>query len=118
MKRLSLFMSITFAVLLMACSSSSDDDMTPTPDPNAKVTYNGNIKSLISSNCGSCHGSTPSNGAPSSAAFDTYAKVKAAANNIITRTNSAANPMPASGLMSTANRNLIKKWKSDGLLEN
>ena len=109
-------MSIAFAVLLIACSKSSDDEMTPTPNPNAKVTYNGNIKNLISSNCGSCHGSPTANGAPVS--FTTFTQTKDAIDKIITRTNSASNPMPASGLMSTANRDLIKKWKEDGLLEN
>ncbi len=116
MKKLSLFMLIAFAISLIACSKSSDDEMTPTPDPNAKVTYDGNIKAILSGNCLGCHGATPSNGAPTS--YDTYTKAKAAIDKIITRTNSASNPMPVSGLMSVANRELIKKWKTDGLLEN
>ncbi len=110
---------LAISILLFSCSSG-DDDSTTDIDPNSsgKVTYNGNIKVIISGNCANCHGSTPANGAPSSASFNTYAKVKAAVDKIITRTNDTSNPMPVNGLMSQTNRDLIKKWKADGLLEN
>ena len=119
MKKLPLIMLVLLTISLIACSSDSNDESPiPTPNPSAKVTYNGNIKAIINGNCANCHGSTPANGAPSSASFDAYTKVKAVADKIITRTNDTSSPMPTSGLMSQTNRNLIKKWKADGLLEN
>ncbi|MFD0836040.1 cytochrome c [Mariniflexile aquimaris] len=113
-------------ILLFNCSSGSDDDTSPTPTPNpnpnpnpsGKVTYNGNVKSIMSSFCISCHGNPPTNGAPMS--LTTYSQVKNAVESrgLINRINNANNPMPTGGLMSQANRDLIQKWLDDGLLEN
>lgn len=108
--------------LLFSCSSDSSDDLTPTPDPDpdpsVKITYNGDIKSIMTGNCTSCHGTTLSNGAPM--ALTTYAQVVNAVQNrgLVARINSTANPMPVSGLMSQTNRNLVQQWIDDGLLEN
>ena len=104
--------------LIFACSSGGDDPASPNPDPNptAKITYNANVKSIIDGNCISCHGSPTSNGAPMS--LTTYTQVKNNINAIITRINSSTNPMPQSGLMPQASRDLIQQWKDDGLLEN
>lgn len=108
-------------VMLYNCSSS-DDETTPTPTPNpnptGKITYNGNIKSIMSSFCTSCHGSPTTNGAPMS--LTTYSQVKSAVENrgLVNRINSTTNPMPQSGLMSQSNRDLIQQWIDDGLLEN
>jgi len=107
--------------LLSNCSSSSDDEsMTPQPDPDPteKVTYTADIKSIIDGNCISCHGATPSNGAPMS--LTTYTQVKNNVNNIISRINSTSNPMPPSpnSPLSSTQKSLIQQWKDDGLLEN
>ena len=112
-----IFVTIT-SLFIMNCSSSSGDDLSETPDPNpsTKITYDANIKSIISGNCTSCHGSPTSNGAPTS--YTTYTQVKNAVNLIISRINNASNPMPQAGLMPQANRDLIQQWKDDGLLEN
>ncbi|MFG6685510.1 cytochrome c [Mariniflexile sp. HNIBRBA6329] len=115
------FVTVT---LLFNCSSGSDDDTSPTPNPNpnpnpsGKITYNGNIKSIMSANCTSCHGNPPTNGAPMS--LTTYSQVKSAVETrgLIGRINNTNNPMPTDGLMSQANRDLIQKWLDDGLLEN
>lgn len=119
-----LFYGLAIALFVFSCSSNSDDDVTaqpdpdPDPTPSEKVTYNADIKSIITSNCISCHGSTPTNSAPMS--LTTYTQVKNYINTIITRVNSTSNPMPPSpnAPLSTTNKNLIQKWKDDGLLEN
>lgn len=106
--------------LLFNCSSDSSDDLTPTPDPDpiAKVTYVGNVKAIIDGNCTTCHGTTPTNGAPPSSSFTNYNEVKNRVDAIISRTNNASNPMPPTGLMSQNLRDIIQQWKTDGLLEN
>jgi uncharacterized membrane protein len=109
-------------IMLFNCSSSSDDEPTPNPNPNpnptGKITYNGNIKSVMSANCTSCHGSPTTNSAPMS--LTTYSQVKSAVETrgLINRINNANNPMPQSGLMTQTNRDLIQQWVDDGLLEN
>jgi cytochrome c peroxidase len=111
---------ISFLVILVlfhSCSNSSSNDLTEDQDPGTTiVTYDGSIKAIITSNCTSCHGSPTTNGAPVS--FTTFTQVRNNVDIIITRINSAANPMPASGLLPIAPRDLIQKWKDDGLLEN
>lgn len=109
--------------LILGCSSGGDDpgdsNNNPDPDPNPNaITYNGNIASIISGNCTSCHGSTPSNGATFS--LTTYNAVKSRVNTIITRVNSSSNPMPPApnSPLSSSQKDLIQQWKDDGLLEN
>lgn len=116
---------LVITVLLFNCSSGGDDPSSPDPNPNPNpdpnptaVTYNGNIKSIISNNCISCHGSPTANGAPMS--LTSYSQVKSYVDKIITRINSSSNPMPPSpnSPLSASNKNLIQQWKDDGLLEN
>tara|TARA_R110000868_G_scaffold99106_2_gene272914 strand:- start:1147 stop:1434 length:288 start_codon:yes stop_codon:yes gene_type:complete len=95
----------------MNCSSSDDAD---TPD--LIVTYDSDIKSIMSNNCTSCHGDPTTNSAPMS--LTTFDQVKSNINNILSRINNASSPMPQAGLMTIENRNLIQQWKDDGLLEN
>jgi hypothetical protein len=112
-----LIFSFVAAALLFNCSNNSNDDLIPTPDPDPTIiTYDGTVKAIIDNNCTQCHGSPTSNGAPIS--FITYTQVKNGVDNIISRMNNTTNPMPQSGLLPLATRNLIQQWKDDGLLEN
>lgn len=112
------FLSLT---LFLNCSSGGDDpgnsNNNPDPNPNA-ITYDANIKGIITNNCTSCHGSTPSNGATFS--LTTYNSVKSRVDNIISRVNSSSNPMPPApnSPLSSSQKSLIQQWKDDGLLEN
>jgi cytochrome c5 len=109
-------------LILFNCSSSSNDDLTEpdpapvVPVPTVKVTYDANVKAIMSSKCTGCHGSTPSNGAPTS--YATYNQVKNSIDKILGRINNAGNPMPQGGLMAQSLRDEIQQWKDDGLLEN
>ncbi|WP_246146926.1 hypothetical protein [Seonamhaeicola marinus] len=119
MKHLIYCLGILVLVLTYACSSSSTDDVSdpdPDPDPTGKLTYDDDVKSIISNNCIGCHGATPTNGAPFS--LTTYDSVKDRINGIIGRINNASSPMPPSGLMAQGLRDDIQQWKDDGLLEN
>lgn len=109
-----LFAFFIITSLLFNCSSSSDDTIDE-PDPTA-LTYNDDIKSIITGNCTQCHGTPPSQGAPVS--FSTFNQVKGSIDKIISRINSTSNPMPPSGQINSSLRSQIQKWKDDGLLEN
>lgn len=112
-----LFSLLIITTLLFNCSSSSSNDEETMLDPDSTgLTYNDDIKSIITGNCTQCHGSPTSQGAPVS--FTTYNQVKADVDKIISRTNNTSNPMPPSGLMSSDLRATIEQWKTDGLLEN
>ena len=108
------FLFLLSSVLLFSCSSENDDSEMI----EATITYDANIKNIINNNCTVCHGSPTTQGAPMS--LSTYSEVKSAVEtrDLIVRINSLSNPMPQSGLMIQANRDLIQQWKDDGLLEN
>ncbi|TGV02712.1 hypothetical protein [Flavivirga rizhaonensis] len=110
--------TLAISGMIFNCSSNSNDDLTPDPDPdpNAKITYEANVKSIISGNCVQCHGNPTANGAPFS--LTTFTLVKNRIDAIIPRINSSSSPMPPTGQMSSSNRNIIQQWKDDGLLEN
>ena len=105
-----------FTLLLVFNCSNGSDDTIPLPDPNAKITYDANIKSIIASNCLECHGTPTANGA--SFSLVAYTEVKNKIDAILPRINSASSPMPPTGQMLSKNIDLIQKWKNDGLLEN
>ncbi len=111
----------------LGCSKSGDPEEpmngnpppneTPNPNP-MSVTYEGDIEGIIQSNCLSCHQSPPINNAPM--ALTTFEEVMNAVENrgLITRINSTTNPMPASGRMPAATRQLIEDWVDQGFPEN
>jgi uncharacterized membrane protein len=124
MKSTKLIYALALCLIFFNCSSDSNDDlqeeqeeqqeeMDPNPTP---ITYNDDIRSIMTNNCTQCHGSTPTSGAPFS--LTTYSQVSGRIDRIIARTNNASNPMPRAGLMSIELRDMIKQWKDDGLLEN
>lgn len=121
MKSKKIIFALAMSLLLFNCSSDSSDDLQDDEDqqgmnPDVTITYDANIRSIMSNNCTQCHGSTPTNGAPFS--LSTFDQVKGRIGRIIARTNSESNPMPRSGLMPIALRDMIKQWEVDGLLEN
>lgn len=122
------FFSITMVLLLSSCSSGGDSDPgpdpNPDPDPNptpTTVTYTNTISLVISSNCISCHGSTPTNNAPIS--LNTYAKVKTAveSNGLIDRISlpqGNTNMMPKDGTrLPQATIDKFITWKNNGYVE-
>ena len=118
-----LFFVLMGSLLIINCSSTGGDDLvgtdpTPNPDPDTttKITYDANIKSIISNNCNSCHGNPPTNGAPTS--YTTFSQVSGNVDGILSRINNASSPMPPQGLMPQSTRALIQQWKDEGLLEN
>ncbi len=123
-----LFLSC-LTLLLAGCSSSdtSEGVMSP-PDnnnnsgddgssdaPPAEVTYQDDIRLIIQNNCTSCHSDPPVRNAPMS--LVTYFEVVDAVDNrgLLSRINSASNPMPPAGRMPAATRQKIEDWIDLGL---
>lgn len=124
MNKVKTFALAISTILMVSCSSGSESDLSPSPNPDPNpnpvtITYTNTIKSIISTNCTSCHGSNPSNGANGS--LDTYARVKASADNIIdriSRAQGAAGMMPQNGTrlpQSTIDK--VISWKNNGYIE-
>lgn len=119
------------ALLFLAGCSSSDtsegtmeprnntqntDDDSPTPNPGS-VTYTEDIRLVMQSNCTSCHNNPPTQSAPMS--LTTLVDVRAAINSrgLLSRINSASNPMPPTGRLPAATRQLIADWADLGFPE-
>jgi len=101
---------ILFLSIALVISCKKED---PEPVNTGDVTYEGDIKSIVSNNCSSCHfGSTPSAGLSLSSKSDVQAAIES--NNLLGRINNSSSPMPQGGLMSQGNRDKFQSWKDQG----
>ncbi len=108
----------TLSLLNISCSKDSPDDL-KVPTLPETVTYDADIKPIMTNNCISCHGNSL---AEAGLKLTTYAEVKDAIQNkgLINRiSRSATDPlvMPKNNKMAQSNIDLIVKWQTDGLLE-
>ena len=112
-----LFLAVS-VVFLIACSNDSEDDLTEPINSEGPVTYVGDVQSIMSNNCTSCHGSPTSNGAPMP--LTTFSEVVNAVNTrgLIGRMDATTNTMPPSGKLPQTIVDVVKQWETDGLLEN
>jgi hypothetical protein len=106
--------------LLLSCTNTSEDDLIETTPIETLVTYNANVKSIIDSNCISCHSDPPENGAPMQ--LTTYDNLKEAIENrnLINRisSNDLSFVMPFGGPRLPQNLiDIVMQWETDGLLE-
>ncbi|MCW4469768.1 cytochrome c [Flavobacterium sp. MFBS3-15] len=108
------------AVTLFSCESNTYEDLEEDILFEGPITYNGQIKSIISANCLSCHGS---DGISSFRPLGTYAELKDAVQNTdlldrIQRRDGEQGIMPQTGRMPQGSIDLILQWNTDGLQEN
>lgn len=105
---------------LYSCDSHTYEELEEEVIIDGDVTYNANVKSIIDSNCISCHsvgnvaGFRP---------LTNYAEVKDAVENAglldrIQLQNSEPGVMPQTGRMPQSKIDVILQWNEDGLLEN
>ena len=119
--KISVLLSICLSVILFtSCTNDSLDDLTPSGTNNntsGTITYNANVKSILSQQCVSCHGSVNPSG---NLNISTYTTAKNNINKIISRIDlqtGQSGIMPPSGRMAENNIQVIKDWKTQGLLE-
>lgn len=118
------------ALLLAACSGGDTNEgvmETPPPSnnpgdgnndpPPGPISYQEDIRIIIQSNCTSCHSDPPTQDAPM--ALTTYEAVRSAVNNrgLLTRINSTTSPMPPTGRLPAATRQIIEDWVDLGFAE-
>lgn len=110
---------------LFGCSTDSTNDLQSAPIPtlplaqNVPITYTANIKSIIDTNCISCHNNPPVNGAPTN--LTNYLNVKNASGTIlerISKNTGESGAMPLGGQrLSQIQIDTFQKWINDGLIE-
>ena len=113
------FMLPFFTFIVLACTNVSESDLT-NEEPIGIITYNSNIKSLIDSNCLSCHSDPTRNGAPFSLTNFEQVSVRAENGSLLRALNKQtgeAVAMPPSGRLPQATIDLIAQWIEDGQLE-
>jgi hypothetical protein len=113
MKNLLMFTGLFLIFLVVSCSGGGDDSpiIDPTPTPTT-ITYANTISGIVSSRCTSCHGSTPTNGAPMS--LTTYTNVKDAVTSRGLISQIETGNMPKNGTMLSATQiQSFKTWQSN-----
>jgi hypothetical protein len=116
-----LILSASILYLFANCTNDSVSDLIDTTPIPENVTFNQNVKAIMTNNCTSCHGATPSNGAPMP--LITIEDVKDAILNRdlinrITRENGDGLLMPEGGPKLPQNRiDAIIQWQLDGFQE-
>ena len=106
--------------LFYNCSYLNEDDLTEDVIIDGFVTYEANVKSIIDTNCISCHNSPPLNGVPMP--LTTYTDVKDAVENRnligrISATDASLMPLNGDRLQQDV-IDIIIEWEEEGLLEN
>ena len=110
---LSLVAMFCIAITISSCTKDVIEDIIPVE----KVTFDADIKSIITANCAPCHvdGGGETN-------YTTYNNAANGITSIISLTNKnpgETNFMPKNGTkLSQTNLDLLAKWKADGTLEN
>jgi hypothetical protein len=113
MKNLLLFTGLFLMFLVVSCSGGGDDD-SPIIDPTpTNITYANTISGIISGNCTSCHGSTPTNGAPMSLTSYTNVKDAVTSRGLISLIESGNMPKNGSKL-SASQIQSFKTWQTNG----
>ncbi|MGU3375337.1 hypothetical protein [Chryseobacterium sp. M5A1_1a] len=115
MKKLIYLLTMSSALIIIACESRTYEEISDNTPIILPVKYTTDIKPIMDNSCNGCH---------SAASFKplvTYDQVK---NNIdgildrIQRPNGDPERMPKGGSLSATQINLFIKWKADGLTEN
>ena len=123
MKKLFSFLSgiLLLSGLVFSCTKKNEEELgTGTVCDTNNMTYTANIKPILQNYCFSCHGNGLSENGIN---FDTYAGVKAVADNgrLVGAITHAAGyaPMPQSApKLSDCNINRIKDWVNHGAANN
>ncbi|MEM7380292.1 MAG: hypothetical protein AAF361_03740 [Bacteroidota bacterium] len=121
MKALLRYIMLSTAMLtIFACSTDADNESQEREADTVfgRITYDDDIRSIMSTNCIACHANPPTNDAPMP--LTTFLEVKNAVEtrDLISRINSISNPMPADGRIPEIDRRKIDAWVTQGFPEN
>lgn len=113
------FLLFTLIITLVSCSSDVEDDSIDPigeekeeeQDDCATITFTGNVKSIIDSNCIQCHG----NGG-TSPNLTTLNSIKANANKV--KSEVVSRRMPRGGSLTQTEIDAIACWVDNGALDN
>lgn len=120
MKSQKLLILFVMLFLLASCTNDSESDVIDNVTP-ASITYTNSIKSIMDTNCISCHGTSPTNGA--SISLKTYQNVKDAELNFglilrISKAQGSAGMMPNGGTRLPQSKiDEVINWKNNGFKE-
>ena len=119
MNRTKFSISVVVMILFSGCTQSiiPEEYIESTIPIDSIVTYENQIRLIISQNCITCHSGSNPNG---NLRLENYNQVRNASEigTLIQRINDTANPMPTSGLMSVSTRVLFDVWVNNGFIEN
>jgi len=106
--------------LFTSCTNDSEYDLVNQNVPSA-ITYTNSIKSIMDNNCISCHGNTPSSGAPMSLTTAQNVKDAVLGRGLIDRISKAqgaAGMMPFGGTrLSQSKIDDVVNWKNTGFTQ-
>ena len=107
-------------VLAIGCGDKIDPLAGPGGDVGTDVTYTGQIKQVLDTNCIRCHSSdrqgAERNGAPPSVNLDTYEGAVDASARALVRIQAGTMP-PDTGGIPQGDRDLFQAWVDQGLKE-
>jgi hypothetical protein len=122
MKKFKNLIMVGLLIFALGCSGSDNNEGLMDPPENnnpdngdnepmpGTVTYQDDISVIVQSNCTSCHSNPPTQNAPMS--LTTYNDVRDAVENrgLLSRINSTTSPMPPTGRLPSATRQLFEDW--------
>ena len=104
---------VLLAFLNVSCSSDSDNESIMEPPAGGDdVTYTGNVKAIIDSNCISCHGDPLRNDAPMPLLSSANVQQAIQNRNLIGRIENGS--MPPNGSLTAAQIQAVKDWQTQG----
>ena len=111
MKNIALLSVFVLLYGVTSCTSDNSDDMDPPVDNG--VYYTGNIKTIIDTNCISCHGSPVANGAPMMLVTLTHVKDAIKDRNLIGRVENGSMPNGNLPDLTVDEVQAIKDWEAN-----
>lgn len=112
--------SVVIVLALSNCSGPKKATAETPPPPPPKMTFAGNLSTVILNNCSPCH--IPSKGGRKEP-YDNFANVKKDIDEMIRRiqlnpTDRGFMPFRGTAKLPDSTVAVFKQWKADGLLEN
>lgn len=117
MRKFTVILFATALTLILSCERRTFEDLSDNTPITQTIKYTDQVRPIIQNNCISCHSS---GGAASYYPLTNYIETKSAIDNILIRIQKPSGDpekMPQGGSLSQNSIDIIKKWKTDGLLE-